>query len=98
MIVVRYRPRDVDAERNQSLVEAVFDQLVADRPDGVRYACLRLNDGTFVHIADITGEGNPLVGLDTFVAFSSTVADRCDPDDGPNAQPATVVGNYRLIG
>ena len=96
-LVVRYRPRVDTAAENQALVEAVFDRLRTDEPDGIAYACLRLDDGTFVHIATITAEPNPLLELPAFTAFASTLAERCGPGDGPHAAPATLVGNYRLL-
>jgi hypothetical protein len=95
-IVVRYQTRAAEADLNQTLVEAVFEQPDAEQPDGVRYTCLRLADDTFIHIADISNEPNPLSNLDTFVAFSSTIGERCDPGNGPNPQPATTVGNFQL--
>lgn len=96
-VIVRYRPRDDAAEENQALVEAVFAELAASRPDGLRYACFRLGDGTFVHIADVTADPNPLLGIEAFIEFSSTVDDRCGAGDGPDAQPATLVGDYGLV-
>lgn len=98
ILVVRYRPRPDQADDNQTLVEAVFDQLSTAQPDGVRYACLRLEDDTFVHIADIDTEPNPLLSLEAFRTFSTTVTSRCDLADAPKAQPATIVGNYHLLG
>lgn len=96
-IVVRYRPRSDSADENQALIEQVFDQLAGEQPDGLRYVSLRLDDGTFIHIAETSGETNPLGDLETFRAFSSTVAERCAPGEGPNAQPAVVVGSYRVF-
>ena len=52
-VVVRYRPRPEEADNNQRLVEAVFAELADKDPGGVRYATLRLADGTFVHIAEV---------------------------------------------
>ena len=60
MIVVRYRPTEDQADHDQRLVEDVFAELGATDPGGVRYATLRLDDGTFVHIADVTADPNPL--------------------------------------
>ena len=72
----------------------MFAELAATNPDGLRYATLRLGDGTFVHIAEVEGEGNPLNEIGAFAAFLDGVADRCEPGLGPNPQPATVVGAY----
>jgi len=95
-VVVRYRPKPEHADENQRLVEAVFHALAEKQPDGLRYLTLRLADGTFVHVADVSADTNPLSELDAFAAFSAGVGDRCEPGDGPNPQPATVVGSYGL--
>lgn len=96
-VVVRYRPVPEQADHNQSLVEAVFADLASTEPDGLRYATFRLDDGTFVHIADVEGETNPLTESPAFAAFTDGIADRCEPGEGPNPQPATLVGSYRLL-
>ena len=63
MVVVRYRPKPDRADENQRLVEAVFAELAATDPGGIRYATFRLADGTFVlHIADVEGDFEPPVG------------------------------------
>jgi hypothetical protein len=96
-IVVQYRPRPDAVDANQALIEDVFAELTAKRPDGLRYLSLRLDDGTFVHIAQTDGDTNPLLALGSFRAFSSTVDQRCDTNDGPRAQPAHIVGHYRAF-
>ena len=96
-IVVRYRPKADRADENQRLVEAVFAELAATDPGGIRYATFRLADGTFVHIADLEGDSNPLSATTAFSAFQQSVVERCDEGEGPNAQQATVVGSYRFF-
>ena len=97
-VVVRYRPKLDQGDENQALVEAVFAELAEADPGGVRYATLRLADGTFVHIADVETDPNPLGGVAAFARFQEGIADRCEPGEGPDAQPATVVGSYRFVG
>jgi len=96
-IVVRYRPTPERADENQALVEAVFAELAESQPDGLRYATFRLDDGTFVHIADVEGDVNPLASSAAFAEFQREIGERCAPGDGPNPQPATLVGSYRLL-
>ena len=96
-VVVRYRPKPDRADENQRLVEAVFEELAAADPGGVRYATLRLADGTFVHIADVESDPNPLSGIAAFAEFQKDIGDRCMPGEEPDPQPATVVGSYRLF-
>jgi len=91
--VVRYRTKPEHAEANAELVRAVFDELAAHHPAGLRYATYRLEDGvTFVHVATIDGDVNPLASSPAFGRFQEGVADRCE--EGPIAMDATVVGSY----
>jgi hypothetical protein len=94
MIVVRYRPKPDRADENQDLVEAVFAELADTAPEGIRYSTLRLADGTFVHIADVDAEDNPLQASAAFAEFQKEIDDRCEEGEGPNPQEATVVGAY----
>lgn len=96
-LVIRYTPKAAEADENQRLVEAVFAELAATEPDGLRYATFRLADGSFVHVADVEGDTNPLTESAAFAAFSAGVADRCEDGQGPSAQPATLVGSYRFF-
>lgn len=96
-VVVRYRPTAEEADHNQELVENVFAELAQRDPGGVRYATFRLADGTFVHIADVEGDDNPLGQIDAFGAFQTGIVERCVEGEGPNPQPATVVGSYRFF-
>jgi hypothetical protein len=95
-LVVRYETRVDAAEENQRLVEQVFAQLVADDPGGLRYATFRLADGvSFVHIAVIEGETNPLSQSSAFTEFQRQIGDRVVSP--PVAAEATLVGSYRFL-
>lgn len=96
-VVVRYRPLADKADENQALVEAVFAELNDADPGGVRYATYRLADGTFVHIADVDADPNPLSNIAAFAEFQKDIVERCEPGEGPNPQPATLVGSYRFL-
>ena len=96
-IVVRYRPKPDRADENQDLVEAVFAELAETDPGGVRYATFRLADGTFIHIADVEADPNPLGSIVAFAEFQQDIGDRCIEDEGPNPQQAVLVGNYRML-
>ena len=66
------------------------------RPDGLHYATFRLNDGvSFVHVAVLDGEENPLTSSPAFAAFQAGIAERCA--EGPIAADATAIGNFRLL-
>ncbi len=94
-VVVRYRPKDDQADENQRLVEAVYEELAATQPEGLSYTTMRLADGSFVHIADVDGDHNPLRENAAFAAFQEGIVERCGEGQAPNPQEATLVGSYR---
>lgn len=93
--VVRYEMRPDTADENQRLVEGVFAELAAKHPDGLRYACYRLDDGvTFVHVGTID-DGDPLGESAAFQEFQREFGDRVA---GPPAvRNGTLVGSYGLL-
>lgn len=96
-VIVRYRTRPEAAEENIRLVEAVFASLAELRPSGFAYSTYRLADGaTFVHVARIEGDENPLAALPAFAEFQRDLADRCIEPPAP--AEATIVGSYRSTG
>ena len=75
-VVVRYKTRADAADENQRLVQRVFAQLAEDDPGGLRYATFRLADGvTFVHVATVEGEVNPLSKSSAFAEFQRDIAE-----------------------
>ena len=95
--VIRYRAKPDMADRNAELVAAVFAELKAVQPEGLRYMSLRLEDDTFIHVVETADDGSsPLPKLPAFVAFQSGIRERCA--EPPIAKGATVVGSYRMLG
>lgn len=97
-IVVRYRVKPESAEENQRLIERVFAQLDERRPEGLRYASFRLEDGvSFLHVASIDSAagGNPLLELPAFADFTRGIAERCD--EPPASHAARTVGSYGFL-
>jgi hypothetical protein len=93
-VIVRYKTRADAAEENQRLAEQVFAELARDDPGGLRYATFRLADGvTFVHVATIEGDVNPLQKVSAFAEFQRDIASRCV--EPPVVTDATIVGAYR---
>lgn len=96
-VVVRYRTTEEGAQRNQELVEKVFSELAETRPEGLRYATFRLEDGvSFVHVAAVDGGSNPLNDSPAFAEFQRELLDRCVEPPAPS--PSTLVGSYRFLG
>jgi hypothetical protein len=95
-VMVRYKTSDSKAEANAALVHAVFDELRARAPRGIRYATYRIADGTtFVHIATLdTEDHNPLTNLPAFKAFQADLKDRCV--EPPAFTELSLVDSYGL--
>ena len=94
-MVVRYRTKPGQAQENRRLVEAVFAELKAKSPPGVRYMVLQVGDDDFVHFVESGGGASPLPGLDAFRQFQAGIKERCA--EGPQAGEASIVGNYRML-
>ena len=78
-IMVKYRTSEAQADTNEALVRAVFDELQSVAPKGIRYASFRLPDKvTFIHVATVESTSdNPLVALTSFKAFQAQIKERC---------------------
>jgi hypothetical protein len=83
--MVRYRVKPERVEEHEGLVRAVFAALAETAVSGIRYAAYREPDGvSFVHLALVEGQANPLQAIEAFRAFTAKIAERCD------APPVTV--------
>jgi hypothetical protein len=96
-MLVRYRTKPEEAERNERLIAKVFEELRAKSPEGVRYLVLKLEDDTFLHFVTVeTGDGtSPIPGLEAFRSFQDGITERCI--EPPRSQAATVIGSYRMV-
>jgi hypothetical protein len=85
------------SDKNAELISAVFAELQAAKPDGVRYLSLRLDDDTFIHFVETAADdgSSALPKLAAFQAFQNGVRDRCA--EPPQARAVTIVGNYRML-
>jgi hypothetical protein len=97
--VTRYATSSAGAaDENQRRVEAVFDELVAAKPDNVSYIVLRLADDSFVHVSFHNhgdDEVNPISSTAAFARFQEGHADR--RQGGVDQQTATLVGAYITV-
>jgi len=94
--VIRYRVKPGLADENEGLIHDVFAELAVEKPEGLCYATFRLaDDVSFLHVALIEGEVNPLFESAAFGAFQSQIGDRVI--DGPDSTDATLVGSYRFL-
>jgi hypothetical protein len=91
--VVRYTTKPECAEENERLIRAVFAELADHDPEGLRYTSFRLADKvSFVHVAVLDGDSNPLAASPAFAEFQRGIADRCA--EGPVAADADIIGSY----
>lgn len=91
--VVRYRVKPDQVQANVELVQAVYEELDAADPPGFRYSTFLLDDGvSFVHVAVLEGESNPLPDLAAFRRFQAGIGQRCD--EAPTVRGATTVGSF----
>lgn len=94
--VIRYKTHPEKADENERLIREVFAELAEQKPEGLQYAAFRLDDGvSFLHVAMIDGEKNPLTASAAFGEFQSGIQDRCA--DGPAPADATLLGSYRPL-
>jgi hypothetical protein len=96
-VMVSYKVKPERVEENEALARAVYEELHASGPDGLQYATFRLDDGvSFMHIASVENETNPLAELGAFKKFIGDIRDRCD--EPPVTTVLEEVGSYRLFG
>ncbi|HEY6472847.1 MAG TPA: hypothetical protein VIY26_08150 [Acidimicrobiales bacterium] len=91
-MVVRYTVKPESLDENVRLVRAVYDELAATQPEGLRYSTCRVDDLTFVHIAVLEGAVNPLDDTAAFRTFAEGIAQRCD--EGPLVMGGELVGMF----
>lgn len=88
-VLIRYR---VEADRlpeHLALLDAVFAELAAVRPEGVRWSSFRLPDGrSFVDLVAVDAPGR-LSRLASWGPYRGTLEERCDdPPELVDLQPA----------
>ena len=92
-IVVQYKLRPERVDEHERLLGAVFEELAATRPEGLRYEVLRLADGvSYVHHATLAVAANPLLALASFKRFSAEIASRCEVP--PASSGAREIGRF----
>ena len=92
-VMVRYKVKPDQAAENERLIKAVFAELAEKKTPGIRYNTYKLPDGvSFVHLATVEVEPNPLFALETFKRFSGTIQERCE--EPPVTLQLTEVGAH----
>ena len=96
-VLIRYKVKPDQVERNEELVRAVYEELNRTGPDGFKYATFKLEDdgATFVHIASQEAGHNPLDDVAAFQRFTDGIRERCE--EPPVVSELQEVGSYRLF-
>ena len=69
--VIRYTTKPECADENERLIREVFAELADHDPEGLHYVAFRLADQvSFVHVAVLDGDKNPLADSPAFRSAS----------------------------
>jgi quinol monooxygenase YgiN len=78
-VMIRWKIKPGQVERELELLREVYAELRAVRPDGLRYATFRLDDEvTFVDIVELDEGPEVLRRIEAFQRYRSTLDERCD--------------------
>lgn len=96
--IVTYTVKPGHEHENAALVRGVFEELVAARPSGFRYAVFQAADsGEFMHLYTDDGAApDALQQLPAFQAFATGAADR--HERAAAFKEFELVGDYRTFG
>jgi hypothetical protein len=93
--LITYRAKPESMLEHERLIRGVFDELEAVAPDSVRYAVLKLDDDTFVHVVATEPGGFSVPSLATFKRFQEGIDERRSTP--VESRGASVVENYRML-
>jgi hypothetical protein len=94
-VIVQYKVKPDRIAEHEGLIRNVFDELKRTAPAGIRYGAFKQADGvSFVHVALVEADKNPLDALAAFKAFSERIKERCDVP--PVVADLTRIGAYGL--
>lgn len=92
-VLVRYRLKPDRVAEHEALIAGVFAELDRKKPEGIRYGAFKRADGvSYVHVALVTADENPLDHVAAFKAFAERIKERCD--EPPEVVELTPVGSY----
>jgi hypothetical protein len=97
--MVRYKVKADRVAENERSAAKVYEKLHKLKPQGLRYATFRLDDGvTFVHIVshDEADGTNALTEMPAFKEFTAGVRERCE--EPPVRTELKEIGSYGFFG
>lgn len=80
-VMISYKVKPDQLERNAELLADVYAELAATRPDGLRYATFRLDDqGSHIALVEFDGQPGSAAHhrLASFQRYRSTLDERCE--------------------
>lgn len=94
-VMIRYKVKPEEVERNLELIRAVYEETETARPEGLSYATFRLEDGvSFVDFVALEDGPGALSRSEAFERFRSTLDERCD--EPPTITDLREVGSFRF--
>lgn len=94
-VMVHYKVKPDRIEEHEALIRGVFTELERTLPAGIRYGAFKRADGvSFVHVAFVAAEKNPLDTISAFKAFAERIKERCD--EPPVVVELTEIGAFGL--
>src|SRR4051812_23574110 len=76
--MISYEVKEGEAERNEELIRAVFEEARGLGIEDLRYEAYVLDDGvSFVHVVEFPDGENPLAALPAFARYIAEVRERC---------------------
>ncbi len=94
-VIVRYKVKSDRVVEHEALIRAVFGELSTSAPAGIRYGAFKEPDGvSFVHIAFVDADKNPLDAVAAFKEFTARIKERCESP--PVAVDLVDVGTFGL--
>jgi hypothetical protein len=98
-LMIRYQVAEEGVAEVSEAIEAAFEAVEAQQPQGVRYAYLRRAGSTeFIALLELDeGVENPLPGIEEARRLQATVA-KWAVGPAPAPQPLDVLGAYGMLG
>jgi quinol monooxygenase YgiN len=96
-VMIRYKLKPGEVEPSLELLRAVYADLAATSPEGLRYGTFQLDDGvTFVTFTEFDDEPGaaPHHRLASFQRYRASLDERCE--EPPVAQVLHHVGSFRF--
>lgn len=92
-VLIQYRVKPDQLDRNLQLLRAVYDELDTVQPAGLHWTTYQFDDKvTFLDIVGGTAPPQELATLPAFRRFRATLDERCD--EPPFMSELHIVGSY----